>query len=67
MGRIKIWMDGVGTFLGDAKAELKKVTWPAPRQALTSTAVVMVLVIIISIFLGLIDFGLARLIRLVLG
>lgn len=67
MEKVKLLVEKTGIFLTDAKAELKKVTWPAPKQALASTSVVIVLVIIISIFLGLIDFGLAKLVRLVLG
>jgi preprotein translocase subunit SecE len=34
------------------KIELKKVTWPTRKQTLGSTAVVIVLVMIISVFLG---------------
>ncbi len=67
MEKVKLLVEKTGIFLTEAKAELKKVTWPAPKQALASTSVVIVLVIIISIFLGLIDFGLAKLVRLVLG
>jgi len=53
-------------FLREARAELKKVTWPTRQQTLGSTAVVIVLVIIISVFLGVVDMGLSGLIRLVL-
>ncbi len=54
-------------FLSAAKAELKKVTWPTRKQAFASTAVVIVVVIIVSIFLSLVDFGLAKIIKLILG
>ena len=54
-------------FLKEARWELKKVTWPAPKQALASTSVVLVVVVIISLYLGLIDTILTRLVRLVLG
>ncbi len=67
MGKAKLLVEKTGIFLNEAKTELKKVTWPAPKQALASTSVVIILVLIISIFLGLIDFGLAKLVRLVLG
>jgi preprotein translocase subunit SecE len=69
-----IWMDKIRAilfkvkqFLIEAKAELKKVTWPTYRGAIASTSVVIVVVIIVSIFLGLVDLGLTKLIRLVLG
>ena len=53
-------------FLREVKIELKKVTWPSRKQTIGSTAVVLVLVVIISMFLGLVDFGLAKLMRTVL-
>ncbi len=53
-------------FLREVKVELKKVTWPSRKQTLGSTAVVIVLVILISLFLGVVDMGLSSLIRIVL-
>lgn len=53
-------------FLREVKIELKKVTWPSRKQTVGSTIVVIVLVMIISIFLGVIDIGLSSLIRLFL-
>ena len=53
-------------FLREVKVELKKVTWPTRKQTIGSTAVVIVLVMIISLFLGLVDIGLSSLIRVIL-
>jgi preprotein translocase subunit SecE len=53
-------------FLREVKVELKKVTWPSRKQTIGSTAVVIVLVMIISLFLGVVDFGISSLIRIVL-
>ena len=53
-------------FLREVKIELKKVTWPSRKQTLGSTVVVIVLVMIISAFLGLVDVILNYLIRVVL-
>ncbi len=53
-------------FLREVKIELKKVTWPSRKQTIGSTAVVIALVLIISLFLGFVDFGLSSLIRAVL-
>lgn len=53
-------------FLREVKVELKKVAWPTRKQTVGSTAVVIVLVMIISLFLGVVDFGLNSLIRIVL-
>ncbi|ABC76166.1 preprotein translocase subunit SecE [Syntrophus aciditrophicus] len=65
--RLKGYTQTVSQFLKGAKTELKKVTWPTPKQTLASTSVVIVVVIIVSTFLGIVDFGLAKTIKLVLG
>ena len=59
------WDKGV-QFLREVRIELKKVTWPSRAQTMGSTAVVIILVIIISFFLGLVDMGLSGLVRLIL-
>jgi len=53
-------------FLREVKVELKKVTWPSRKQTIGSTAVVIALVMLISLFLGVVDFGISGLIRIVL-
>ena len=54
-------------FLHEVQQELKKVVWPSRKDTIASTSVVLILVIIIAFFLGLIDLGLARIIRVILG
>lgn len=53
-------------FLREVKVELKKVTWPSKKQTMGSTLVVLLLVMIISLFLGVVDMGLSGLVRVVL-
>ena len=53
-------------FLREVKIELKKVTWPSRKQTMGSTLVVIILVVIISLFLGVVDFGLSSLMQAVL-
>ena len=53
-------------FLREVKVELKKVAWPTRKQTIGSTAVVIALVMLISLFLGFVDFGISSLIRIVL-
>jgi len=53
-------------FLREVRVELKKVTWPTRKQAIGSTIVVLVLVMIISFFLGAVDVGLRQLVRIIL-
>jgi preprotein translocase subunit SecE len=67
MEKIKLIMQQVIKFLSEAKAELKKVTWPSSKQTMASTLVVIIIVFIVSIYLGIIDFGLAKLVKFILG
>ncbi len=53
-------------FLREVKIELKKVTWPSRIQTMGTTGIVIVLVIIISLFLGLVDLSLTKIISVVL-
>jgi preprotein translocase subunit SecE len=62
----KNFIEKSAQFLREVKVELKKVTWPSRKQTLGSTAVVIVLVMIISMFLGVVDIGLSSLFRAVL-
>jgi len=54
-------------FFYEVKAELKKVTWPAKKETIASTSVVLILVFIIAIFLFIVDQGLSFLIRKILS
>ncbi|KFN37852.1 preprotein translocase subunit SecE [Smithella sp. F21] len=60
-------MDKAVQFLTQAKAELKKVTWPTRKQTLASTGVVMVIVAVMALYLGIIDLILAKLVKIILG
>ncbi|MBW6509281.1 MAG: preprotein translocase subunit SecE [Desulfuromonadales bacterium] len=54
-------------FLGNVKAELKKVTWPSKKDTYGSTMVVIVVVVFCAVYLGVVDMILSRLIQVVLG
>ena len=56
-----------GQFFKEAKMELKKVKWPTRKELLASTTVVIVLTLIISFFLGIVDFGLIKIIKNIVG
>lgn len=61
------WWEAAVQFLREVKTELKKVTWPPRRQAVSSTGVVLALVIVVSLFLGLVDMVLTQLVRALIG
>jgi preprotein translocase subunit SecE len=67
MEKIKEVIQKITQFIKEAKIELKKVTWPTPKQTMASTAVVLILVFILSIILGIFDFVLAKAVKLILG
>jgi len=54
-------------FIADVRAEFRKVTWPTKDQTIKQTGVVLVLVAITSVFLGVVDFGLSELYKLLMG
>lgn len=53
-------------FLREVKVELSKVAWPSRKETIGTTAVVLVFVFIIAIFLGIVDMGLSSLVRLII-
>ncbi|UCG38742.1 MAG: preprotein translocase subunit SecE [bacterium] len=55
------------SFLTDVRVELKKVTWPNRQDTLSSTGVVIVVVFIISFYLGIIDILLSRMVTAIFG
>ncbi len=63
MFSIKEKFDKAKQFLREVRTELKKVTWPSRKDTLAGTAVVLVAVFIIALFLGIVDSGLSSLIR----
>ncbi len=53
-------------FFREVRFELEKVAWPTRKQTIGSTAVVLVFVFILALFLGVVDMGLSSFIRLIL-
>ncbi len=47
-------------FASDVVEELKKVTWPTKNETIRLTSVVIVISLIIGIYIGIIDFLLAK-------
>ncbi len=54
-------------FYRDVRSELRKVTFPTRKETLASTAVVIVVVFIVAIYLGMVDFVLSLIIPTILG
>ena len=60
-------MQIVIAFIESVKLELEKVTWPTRKETIATTGVVIVIVVLISFYLGACDLVLAKLLRLILG
>ncbi len=59
-GRIKRWWR-------ETVGELRKVTWPTPREAWRLTKIVIAVMVFMGIILGGLDYVFTRLIGLILG
>lgn len=55
------------TFFEEVQAELAKVTWPTRKETFSTAQVVVVIIVIISFYLGACDAVLAKIIRSLLG
>jgi preprotein translocase subunit SecE len=65
--RVVAAVEGASQFVREVRVELAKVSWPNRRDVIGSTSVVLVIVFLIAAFLGLVDLGLSKIIKLVLS
>ena len=66
MERIKEFLRTAQQFFREVRVELKKVTWPSRKETIASTSVVLVTVFLVGFYLGIVDLGLSRLIKIFL-
>jgi preprotein translocase subunit SecE len=59
-------LDKVKEFFREVQVETKKVVFPSKDELIGSTWVVIITVIIVSLFLGIIDLGLSKLVGIAL-
>ena len=60
-------MQKIMSFFESVKIELGKVTWPTRKETVATTGVVIMIVFIISLYLGGVDVILSKLMQLILG
>ena len=53
--KVSFFKGGKADYLGEVTTELKKVTWPNRAQLFQATAVVLIFVAVVAIYLGLVD------------
>ena len=54
-------------FIQEVRQETSKVTWPSRRETVTTTAMVFLMVVVVSLFLSLVDWIIGHGLQLVLG
>ncbi len=59
-------MDKLFNYFKGAKEELAKVVWPSRQTTINHTLMVILISVGIALFLGAIDYGLSRLLELLI-
>ena len=54
-------------FIKEVRNELKRVSWPSRDDVRESTTVVIVVVLVLAVFIGLVDWALSFLVSFLLG
>ena len=54
-------------FIKGARLELRKVVWPVRKETMQVTLIVFVMVILVSVYMWVIDWGLHKIVRAVTG
>jgi len=57
----------MNNFLKDRIGELNNVTWPTQKQATHAMIIVLIIMLIVGIFLGVVDYALNQLVLRLLG
>ena len=58
---------GISRFWRETVGELRKVTWPTPKEDWALTKIVLIVTVIMAAILGLLDFAFSQLIGLLVG
>ncbi len=66
MNGVKIMIEKIKQFFREVKVEVHKVVYPTKEELIGSTWVVIVTVMVISLFLGVVDLSLTKLVGMVI-
>ena len=58
---------GLGNYIKETQGELKHVSWPTRQQAIAFTAIVVIISVGLSLYLGLFDYIFSQGIKYVIG
>lgn len=57
----------IALFFRDYKSEIKKIVWPGPRDVVKNTVIVLIMCVLIGVLIWVLDFGIGRLLELILN
>jgi len=60
------WIRDTRQYMEEVQAEYKKITWPPQKEAVVGAVGVVVVVTIVATVLGVVDFGLSRVMQVML-
>ena len=55
MTDVKVWVENTKEYVGELKAEMRRVTWPSRKQVESTTAVVIISVFLLAGYFAVID------------
>ena len=58
------YIERIREFLREVRAEMEKVTWPGRDEVRAATIVIIVLVLLLAVFIGGVDFVVSRVLGL---
>jgi preprotein translocase subunit SecE len=56
-----------GKFIDEVRQETAKVTWPSRKETVTTTAMVFLMIVVVSLFLSFVDYLIGGGLKLILG
>jgi preprotein translocase subunit SecE len=60
------WYRDTRQYFVEVGSEYRKITWPPQKEAAAGAVGVVVVVLIVTMVLGIVDFGLSRIMQMVL-
>ena len=54
-------------YIKEVRAEIRKVTWPSRQEVFRLSAIVLIVLVIMSIFMALVDFAFSRLMQAIIS
>jgi preprotein translocase subunit SecE len=67
MDSLKSYLDQAVSFVRESYTELAKVHYPSHKETMQATIVVVALSFVMALWLGLVDVGATRLVRMLIG